>query len=241
MSDNAAVKFFELTRELERKFIHELSVIRIMVTNNKGAKLTYIGAFASIILAAIAPIYSMSKGTKADEYWPIIVCLSLSAFAIFLLHLSIWLSHSFIKYKHPEYSSLFNKKKLLYNYDYEFIFAYRCEQILEVFREEEFKKLDIDELINFFSDKSTSIKSRRWAPITIISLIMFPLWSEFVGAKIGQGWEMVLYLFALSIFASYVVILLNNILRMNLLSQARKYDDLVGVLKIVKSVSKNNT
>ncbi|ETT30286.1 hypothetical protein C161_27563 [Paenibacillus sp. FSL R5-192] len=241
MSHNSAVKFFILTRELERKFIHELSVMRIMVTNNKGAKITYTGAFISIILAAIAPIYSMINGVRADEYWPLIVCLSLSAFALFLLQLSIWLSHSFIKYKYPEYSPLFKKKKILFNYDYEFIFAYRCEQILEVFKEEDFKKLDIDELINFFSDKSTSIKSRRWTPITIISLIMFPLWSEFIGAKIGQGWEMFVVLLALSIFASYVVILVNNILRMNLLSQARKYDDLVGVLKIVKSVSKNNT
>lgn len=240
MSDKAAVNFLKLTRELERRFIHELSVMRIMLTNNKAAKITYIGAFVSLIIAAIAPIYSMIIGVKADEYWPLIVCLSLIGFAFFLLHLSIWLSHSFIKYKYPEYSPLFKRKHFL-SFDYEFIFAYRCEKILEFFKEEDFKKIDIDELINFFSNKSSSIKSKRWAPITIISLIMFPLWSEFIGSKIGQGLEMIVYLFMLSIVASYVVILLNNILRMNLLSQARKYDDLVAVLKIVKSVSQNNT
>ncbi|WP_342570381.1 hypothetical protein MKY85_17635 [Paenibacillus sp. FSL R5-0749] len=241
MSNNSAVEFFILTKELERKFIQELSVFKIMVTHNKGAKLTYIGAFVSIILAMLAPLYSLIVGTHANEYWSLIVCLSLSALAMILLYLSIWLSQSFIKYKYPEYNLLFKKRLFLFSYDYEFIFAYRCKQILEVFKEGDFKKLDIDELISLFSDKSTSIKSRRWTPITIISLIMFPLWSEFVGARIGQGWEMFGVLFALAIFASYVSILLNNILRMNLLSKAKRYDDLVSVLKIVKTLLKNNT
>ncbi len=187
--------------------------------------------FSTLVFLVCVIIYDL------NGLLPLITSMILSAATFFCIFLSIWYSHSLARIKFPKYSRFITTKKINFNYDYDFIFAYRCDKILFLLKNPTFKHIDIEDLISYFTNKSGNIKLKRWGPVTLIGLVMFPLWSEFVGVNMGPGWDL-LILIVMSVFISLLIIIIHSLLRETLLSKANKYDELVNILIMVKSLKK---
>ncbi|WP_341178959.1 hypothetical protein [Paenibacillus sp. FSL K6-1230] len=226
------IDFLTKTLEIERKFIRDLSIPKIMMS-----KLTLWLLISSVVTVATALFlifYSLVPSVSA--IWPVRTSLLLASVSMVLLQFSIFFSHSVARKRHPKYALFITNKKINYSFDADFIFAFRCDFMLELLGKPQFQSIEIDELIDYFSKKSETIKFRRWVPVTLTGLIMFPLWSEFIGFKIDNGWGMIIFLFILSGFVAYFFNMLYSILRATLLSKAIKYDELVNVLSTVRSL-----
>ncbi len=204
-----------------------------MMDNNHIALFFLISSFVTIIAAGCIPLYGLIS--HIDDAWPFFVCLALAGLALFFLKISIWFSHSYAKHKYQDYNSFIESKITSFNYDYDFIFAYRCDEILKLLKTPAFQQININDLIDYFTKKSSNIKFKRWGPVTITGLMMFPLWSEFVGSYIDKGLDMIFFLLLFSVVASYILVMIHSFLRTTLLSKAIKYDELVNVLTMVKS------
>ncbi|ADM70863.1 hypothetical protein GMA19_03056 [Paenibacillus polymyxa E681] len=233
MSQSLTVDFLLKTKKVEQKFVKDLSIYKIMI--DLKTLLLLIASSLTVVVALIIPFYALY--TNVTGNWPVWSCLASSLLGLLLLQISVWFSHSLARKKYPKYNSFISNQKININYDYDFIFAYRCDEMLELFNTPIFQNIEIDDLIDFFSKKSVNIKIKRWDPVTLTGLILFPLWSEFIGNNIGQGWDMKLFLLLLSLVVAYLLIMLHSFLRTTLLSKSIKYDELVNILSTVKNLS----
>ncbi|OAZ49749.1 hypothetical protein [Paenibacillus polymyxa] len=224
--------FLLKTRLIEKKFMKELSIYKIMIDYKSISLL--IASFLIVTLAAYIPFYALFS--KVDSWWPIYSSISLLVVGFSLLVLSNWFAHSLARKRYRKYATFITRKKIRFDYDYDFIFAYRCDEILDQLNDPRFTNIEAEELIEHFSKKSTHIRNKRWWPITIASIIVFPLWSEFIGNNIQGGWQMLLFLLGLAILLTLIIIMFHAILKAILLSKASKYDELVNVLNTVKKL-----
>ncbi|MMZ51417.1 hypothetical protein D1872_131550 [compost metagenome] len=232
MVQNSTVESFKNIKELEEHF-KSLSTMKIMV-NDRKALFTLRGAIILFVLLVMSIIITILVAIKFSGWLPAIITVLVALLVISLLILSIGLSHSSVVREHPEFASLITKRKFKLSYDANFLFAYRCHEVKTKLESLGFENSDIDSLVEHFLMKSNQIKSRRWWPITLSCLILFPLWSEFVGSQISKGWQMILLLIGISVVLIYIVYIIQTSLKDILLAKATKYDELINVLKTIK-------
>ncbi|WP_311078006.1 hypothetical protein [Paenibacillus polymyxa] len=230
MTQNSTVESFTNTKKLEEHF-NSLSTMKIMV-NDRKAFLTLSGTMTLFIFVLI--LISILFFMKVSGWLPAVISILGLLLTLSLLILSIRLSHLSAIKKYPEFSPLITKQKIRLSYDANFLFAYKCHEIKMKLKSLDFEDKDIDSLVEYFSMKSTNIKNKRWWPITLACLILFPLWSEFVGSEISKGYQMILLLIFFAFALIYVVYFLQSFFKDILLAKATKCDELINILKTIK-------
>ncbi|URJ50713.1 hypothetical protein [Paenibacillus polymyxa] len=230
MTQNLAVNFLSKTKNLEEYFMTTLSISKIMIDSK--ALSTLIGSYIFILSGGLIPTVALIA--RLNSWWLGISSMTSLLIGLSLLALSTWFSHSFAKRKYLDYASFITSKKIKLKYDSNFLFAYRCDKIRNKIFSLGFQDTDFDDLIEYYSRKSGNIKNKRWWPITLAGLILFPLWSEFIGKQIEKGLGAFLFMIIIAFVLTYFTSIFNSMLKTILLSKATKYDELVDILKTIK-------
>ncbi|MGR6127181.1 hypothetical protein [Paenibacillus sp. SER-28] len=230
MAQNLAVNFLSKIKLLEEHFIKELSTSKIMVDSKALSIL--IGSIIFILSGGIIPTVALIA--RLNSWWFGISSIASLLIGLSLLALSTWFSHSFAKKEYLDYASFITSKKIKLKYDSNFLFAYRCDELRNKIFSLGFQDTDFDDLIEYYSRKSGNIKNKRWWPITLAGLILFPLWSEFIGKQIEKGLRVFLFMIIIAFVLTYFTSIFHSILKTILLSKATKYDELVDILKTIK-------
>ncbi|MEB4781657.1 hypothetical protein P5G60_07860 [Paenibacillus jamilae] len=218
----SAADLFKRTKKLERYFIEELTVAKIMT--NAKSKLLMFGAFLLLLLSFTLSI----KYLQEDHIMFVVTVYCSCGVSLFLTIVSVRISHSIAKEKYPGYRSIITNR--FFSYDSDFLFAVRSDSLKRKARSLNFTSSDTNFLIDFYSSKSLDLHKKRWWPITIFGLIILPLWNGFVGSTMKEDHSLRI-LIPISIILYIVILYLNLILKSILLSKAQKYDYLVRIIK----------
>lgn len=223
----SSVEFVSKTKKLEYYFIEDLSIPKIMIRRE-----AFYYLFASIITAFLALVILVCNITNAN-WVPLLYVILLSVLCITLSFISVRISNLFAMKKYPRFKSIFTNKKITYTYDVNFLFAFRCDKIKRKVRN--LGLIDnLDNLIEFYLNKSTEIRTKRWWPISLIGLVLFPLWSEYVGNQIEESLKNIPILLLFAGTLIYLTYNIKSIIETLWLSKANKYGELVEILKTLK-------
>ncbi|CCC85714.1 hypothetical protein PPM_2777 [Paenibacillus polymyxa M1] len=225
MSSNPAIEFIKNAHVLEHYFKKNLSISRVMIRTE-----SLIFLLASVISVLVTAICSYFTDSKISFMF----VLLFGGLTIFLVNRSVRSSHKFVFEKYPRFRAIINNRIFVFNYDTNFLFAFRCDKIKRKVRNLGFQSAQIDLLIEYYTSKSAAIKINRWWPIPLIGLILFPLWSEYVGNGISSTPFSVLLI--LAIILIFLTLYINFTLKTFLLLKANRYDELVNILKTIKTL-----
>lgn len=214
-------------------FNEELTLWRIIPS--KTAKRFSIICFVSFII----PIFLIYYGIYNNENI-LIACLILISLLIPITFLvtSIRLSRKYVLNHYNEYSALINDSYVLYQH--QFLNAYRLDRIETYIISNKYTPDDKEECIAYFENQNKQIIKSRWLPISLIAIMLFPIWSELIGFIIGKS-DTISSAFAISIVLvlsslpfCYIVFALNYFFRATFLSKADKYNELANILKQIR-------
>ncbi|OBZ18195.1 hypothetical protein A8L34_01000 [Bacillus sp. FJAT-27264] len=221
MTQKNGLEILKTIRDLEIFYEDNLRNGKLMATP-KIRRNTYFTL--SLMLLGIVPmVISIFKDSNLWMY----VGLTVVSIAFIFTFFIIRSSRKHLLKTLPEYDSLLNKSLLKFEED--ILLAYRVDSF-----ETELIKKNIDTektklIIDFLSNKSETIKATRWFPISVSTIIFFPIWSEFVGVQIANIITLIILSFIITLF----VLAFSQTLKSLLWSEALRYDQLTRILKLV--------
>ncbi|MFK4168183.1 hypothetical protein ACI2LM_18215 [Paenibacillus lautus] len=178
-------------------------------------------------------------------YFIIIFLVVIFCFLMSLLFASksVKASNEYIISKYPYYRNLIIKKPKTYSK--EVLTALRCDEIYKNINTWEIKYIDIDDLIEYYDVKGEDLKNSKWYPITLWSLIIFPVYGEFIASLYSKTTTVIAssVLFLVLIFLGTILFWFINKFRLIisafLLFESDNYKELVDILKIIKTFPKS--
>lgn len=238
--ESLSTKFLIKESSLVNYYKNELSESKIWIQGKARIFLLLtLTSILSLITGALGILFGM------DTVFAIIFITFGAITVYFFSRLSDYFSISYALINYPDYSPLLigtffkqpNKKN--------FLRAYRSDKLDQKLLEPEFQSLDIDVLIEYYRNSSSSLASKQWWSVTLTAVIAFPIWSETVGFLISKGsvlaeniaWAMVLLI--ISLLVTILVSSVKSILESILLMRSIELNEMVKVLELIKMVRSN--
>ncbi|KAF6583126.1 hypothetical protein [Paenibacillus sp. EKM211P] len=229
---------FLLRKIIYNTCFEKLSLRKVLI--DKKSKLLKSVATGAIIFAAIFEILFFviySTDLKSYSFWLLLGALSTLIIHIISMILSVRASRNYIKTEYPYYIKHMEHKIL--SYEISVLKAIRINKLSNLIYKKKLNKNILDTYISYFDEKSESIKSKNWLPISFFAVFSLPIWNAYINKIIPsiinqKDWVLnIIFLVALLLFV-VLIFLLRTILTSILFKKAENYRQLNELLKIIK-------
>lgn len=229
-----SIAFISKINKLNNYYKTKLSIYTLLM--NRASKIYLIASYSCILAAGVFDILMLIYSNSM--LFAILALVTVSV-GVFLLIKSVRQSRYFILNEHRDYAVLLKNRYLTFNR--EVINLIRADKLYEeITRNSLIEKAEIDEYIDYFSSKADEQRSKRWIPISLIVLILFPLWGEYVGFSYGladrfsESWIPLIIVVPLAILLIIITLMARFVLEELILYEAARLNILSDVLKMVK-------
>ncbi|WP_235332405.1 hypothetical protein [Paenibacillus terrae] len=174
---------------------------------------------------------------KSYSFWLLIGALFSLIIYIISMMSSVTASRNYIRTEYPYYIKHMEYKKL--SYEISVLKAIRINKLSNLIYKKKLNKNILDTYINYFDEKSESIKSKNWFPISFFAVFSLPIWNAFINKIIPsiikqKDWVLTIIFFVALLLFVVLIFALRTILTSILFKKAEKYRQLNELLKIIK-------
>lgn len=135
-------------------------------------------------------------------------------------------------------------RKYYYRFNDDFLEAFVCKKLSDFIDSADYQKSDLSSHINHFKENNTFFKEKSWFPISLLSLILYPFWSEAIGNLIytkdfltlfDNKLQIFLFIIGFIIIMIVLILWIRLVLKALLLSKSNQYKLLAQYLEILSS------
>ncbi|AHM67317.1 hypothetical protein QYF52_07665 [Paenibacillus polymyxa] len=197
-------------------------------------------AAIAIIIAVIFEtsfFFIYSSNLKSYSFWCLIGALFSLIISIIFMIKSVTSSRNYIKTRYPFYIKHMEYKKL--SYEISVLKAIRINKLSYLIHKKKLNKNILDTYIDYFDEKSESIKSKNWLPISFLAVFSLPIWNALINKIIPNILKqkdlvlIIIFFVALLLFL-VLIFALRTILTSILFKKAEEYRQLNELLRIIK-------
>lgn len=165
---------------------------------------------------------------------PIVLGISLLAMitGFIIIYFTLRASRKYVTDRFSEYQEFVGNAP---EFEENILFAYRVDEFDKEVKRKNISPTYLKNIIDYLDTKSEKIKNKKWFPYSVMAVCLFPLWSEYVGIKMDDKLITLITLSFLGVSLGYGVIIVNNVLKSFIWSEALRYDQLSDILKVVVS------
>ncbi|MGV7114646.1 hypothetical protein [Paenibacillus kyungheensis] len=226
MSNVSIIDLSKNEEKLERFLFKHLSFKNILDCKIR----TFLNSFAFIFLIATYFLMSCNILFPTSMFTEISPLIPLTI-TFLLLFINSWVSYTYIRKKYSDYNI---KYDLLVNYT-SFIQTFRTEQLRIKISRFRISPSNIEDYIEYYESQWNEKIQRKWTKIGIITILLLPIWTEYVSKNIGNFFDQkFLLVIILAITIAIIIILFRSLIETVFFIEVNKKKKTADILKMLK-------